>query len=227
MTHPAAPSAVTILALALVGLAGNAVTHRAPFPGVNSWERLPAERPAPGARPEVRRGQHNIVELDTTLGKIRIELDSAKAPVATKNFLEYVNSGYYNGTIFHRVIPGFMIQGGGFTPDMTEKQAREPIRNEGGNGLSNTRGTISMARTADPDSATSQFFINVKDNAQLDRDRCCEGSGYAAGYAVFGRVVSGMDVADKIVDVKTTTKGVYEDVPKDPVLIRSAKVITR
>ena len=129
------------------------------------------------------------------MGKIKIELDPEKAPISTKNFLEYVNSGFYKGTIFHRVIPGFMIQGGGFTPDMTEKKTREPIRNEAGNGLSNKRGTIAMARTRVPDSATSQFFINVVDNdRKLDRSAGAD----EVGYAVFGKVISGMDVADKM-----------------------------
>jgi len=173
------------------------------------------------ASEETKPGTNPIVELDTSTGKIRIQLDPAKAPISTKNFLTYVNSGFYNGTIFHRVIPNFMIQGGGFTPDMTEKTAKEPIRNEGGNGLKNNRGTIAMARTSDPDSATAQFFINLKDNDFLNHT---EGN---AGYAVFGKVISGMDVVDKIAQVKTGAKGQFENVPDETVEIKSAKVVAK
>jgi peptidyl-prolyl cis-trans isomerase A (cyclophilin A) len=173
------------------------------------------------ASEETQPGKNPIVELDTSTGKIRIQLDPAKAPITTKNFLTYVNSGFYNGTIFHRVIPNFMIQGGGFTPDMAEKQAKEPIRNEGGNGLKNNRGTIAMARTSDPDSAAAQFFINLKDNDFLNRT---EGN---AGYAVFGKVISGMDIVDKIAQVKTGTKGQFENVPDETVEIKSAKVVAK
>ncbi|WP_405122135.1 peptidylprolyl isomerase [Pseudomonas sp. M20] len=156
------------------------------------------------------------VLLDTTNGQIEIELDPVKAPISTKNFLDYVNSGFYTNTIFHRVIPGFMVQGGGFTQQMQQKETKAPIKNEHKNGLANVRGTLSMARTSVPDSATSQFFINVKDNDFLDQ---------GDGYAVFGKVVKGMDVVDIIVNSQTTTKSGMQNVPVDPVIIKSAKVI--
>ena len=163
-----------------------------------------------------------VVLLTTSLGDIKVELDPEKAPVTVQNFLDYVKAGYYDGTVFHRVIPGFMIQGGGMTPDMHEKPGQKPaIKNEGGNGLKNERGTLAMARTSVPDSATSQFFINVKDNAFLNR----EGSSDKVGYAVFGKVIAGMDVVDKIEHVKTTTKPPQQNVPEEPVLIKSAKVV--
>ncbi|WP_095080229.1 peptidylprolyl isomerase [Pseudomonas sp. Irchel s3h17] len=158
------------------------------------------------------------VLLETTNGPIEIELDPVKAPVSTKNFLAYVDSGFYTNTIFHRVIPGFMVQGGGFTPQMAQKDTKEPIRNEASNGLHNVRGTLSMARTSNPDSATSQFFINVADNDFLN-------PGRDAGYAVFAKVVKGMDVVDIIVNSQTTTKQGMQNVPIDPVLIKSAKRI--
>ncbi|MGG7675669.1 peptidylprolyl isomerase [Pseudomonas sp. WC2] len=158
------------------------------------------------------------VLLDTTNGQIEIELDPVKAPISTKNFLDYVNSGFYTNTIFHRVIPGFMVQGGGFTQQMQQKDTKEPIKNEASNGLHNVRGTLSMARTSNPNSATSQFFINVADNAFLD-------PGRDAGYAVFAKVVKGMDVVDVIVNSQTTTKSGMQNVPVDPVIIKSAKVI--
>ena len=158
------------------------------------------------------------VLLDTNFGQVEIELNAEKAPISTKNFLEYVDSGFYNNTIFHRVIPGFMVQGGGFTDQMVQKNTRAPITNEAGNGLQNTRGTLSMARTQDPNSATSQFFINVADNDFLNpgRDR---------GYAVFGKVTKGMEVVDQIVNSPTTIKKGMRDVPADPVYIKSAKRI--
>jgi len=158
------------------------------------------------------------VLLETTNGQIEIELDPVKAPISTKNFLAYVDKGFYNNTIFHRVIPGFMVQGGGFTTSMQQKPTDAPIKNEASNGLHNVRGTLSMARTSDPDSATSQFFINVKDNDFLD-------PGRDAGYAVFAKVVKGMDVVDIIVNSQTTTKQGMQNVPIDPVLIKSAKRI--
>ncbi|BCX69996.1 MULTISPECIES: peptidylprolyl isomerase [Pseudomonas] len=156
------------------------------------------------------------VLLETTNGPIEIELDPVKAPISTKNFLDYVDSGFYNNTIFHRVIPGFMVQGGGFTQQMQQKDTKAPIKNEHKNGLANVRGTLSMARTSVPDSATSQFFINVKDNDFLDQ---------GDGYAVFGKVVKGMDVVDIIVNTPTTMRGGMKDVPADPVFIKSAKRI--
>lgn len=159
------------------------------------------------------------VLLTTSAGNIEVELDSAKAPVSVKNFVDYAQSGYYNNTIFHRVIPGFMIQGGGFTSDMQQKKTNAPIANEADNGLRNLRGTIAMARTAEKDSATSQFFFNVVDNAFLDHGQ------RDFGYAVFGKVIKGMDVVDKIAQVKTDNVGPYQNVPTTPVVILSAKVL--
>lgn len=161
------------------------------------------------------------VKLVTSVGNIELELNDKKAPVTTENFLQYVNEGYYNGTTFHRVIPGFMIQGGGFSKDLQQKQTRAPIKNEADNGLRNLRGTISMARTANKDSATSQFFINVADNAFLDHGQ------RDFGYAVFGKVVKGMDVVDKISKVKTENVGPYQNVPVEPISIISAEVIKK
>ncbi|MHC6226761.1 peptidylprolyl isomerase [Pseudomonas sp. X10] len=156
------------------------------------------------------------VLLDTSFGQIEVELNAEKSPISTKNFLQYVDSGFYNNTIFHRVIPGFMVQGGGFTEQMVQKDTKDPIRNEASNGLHNTRGTLAMARTSNPNSATSQFFINVADNAFLD-------PGRDAGYAVFGKVTKGMEVVDQIVNSPTTIKKGMRDVPTDPVFIKSAK----
>lgn len=161
------------------------------------------------------------VVLETSQGKITIELDSEKAPISAKNFLAYVESGHYDGTVFHRVIPTFMIQGGGFTPDMKQKSTKDPIVNESKNGLSNKRGTLAMARTSVPNSATSQFFINVKDNDFLDKANSRDG----VGYCVFGKVVQGMDVVDKIRAVETTQKGPHGDVPVEPIVIKSAKKV--
>ena len=158
-----------------------------------------------------------VVEMDTSFGKIKIELFMDKAPITAKNFLDYVDAKFFDGTIFHRVIADFMIQGGGFEPGMKEKKTRDPIKNEAGNGVSNKRGTLAMARTNDPDSATAQFFINVVDNTRLDRS---EGS---AGYAVFGQVVSGMEAVDKIRAVPTTERGGHENVPEQDVIIRSVR----
>ena len=162
------------------------------------------------------------VKMQTTHGEMLIELNAEAAPITVKNFLEYVKDGFYDGTIFHRVIPNFMIQGGGMTPQMKEKSNNDPIVNEAANGLKNLRGTLAMARTSDPDSATSQFFINHQDNAFLDYtgpqpDRI--------GYAVFGKVVEGLDVLDKIAAVKTKRAGHYDDVPAEPVEIVCVKVV--
>ncbi len=169
--------------------------------------------------------QSNIVTLETSMGNIVIELDRQAAPVTVKNFLEYAEAGFYDGTIFHRVIPGFMIQAGGFTADLKRKNTRSPIVNEAWNSRSNTRGTIAMARYSDPNSATSQFFINHIDNAPLNYV-----DSEHAGYAVFGKVTQGMDVVDAIAAVKTTTrkdkKGTdMRDVPVEPVVIKSARVV--
>ena len=158
------------------------------------------------------------VLLATSLGDITIQLEPEKAPKTVANFLDYVKSGHYDGTVFHRVIGGFMIQGGGFTPEMTQKPTRAPIPLESKNGLKNERGTVAMARTAVPDSATAQFFINLADNAFLDAANSRDGNGYA----VFGRVVQGMDVVDKIRAVPTGNQGPHQNVPLTPVVIRKA-----
>ncbi|WP_111656471.1 peptidylprolyl isomerase [Isoalcanivorax indicus] len=159
--------------------------------------------------------------LTTTYGKIVIALDAEKAPETVANFVQYVKDGFYNGTIFHRVISNFMIQGGGFTEKMEQKPTRAPIQNEAANGLSNETGTVAMARTSDPHSATAQFFINVGDNHFLDKARSQDGWGYA----VFGEVVEGMDVVNRIKSVDTGNKGFHQDVPTDTVLIESAEII--
>lgn len=159
------------------------------------------------------------VRLETTKGNIVVELNPQAAPITVKNFLEYVEKGFYDGVIFHRVIPNFMIQTGGFTADMAQKATNKPIVNEAGNGLKNARGTIAMARTSNPDSATSQFFINHKDNDFLNYVE-----NRNPGYAVFGKVIEGMEVVDAIAAVKTTTKNGMADVPVEPVVIKSAKV---
>jgi cyclophilin family peptidyl-prolyl cis-trans isomerase len=162
------------------------------------------------------------VLIKTSMGDITAELDADKAPLTVANFLSYVEDGSYDGTIFHRVIPGFMVQGGGFTPDMQQKSTRDPVKNEADNGLKNLRGTLAMARTGVVDSATSQFFINVADNAFLDF-KSATPQGY--GYAVFGKVTAGMDVVDAIVAVPTATSGGNENVPVTPVVIQSVKVV--
>jgi len=161
------------------------------------------------------------VVLETTLGKITIELDKAKAPVTVENFVAYVTSGHFDGTVFHRVIPNFMIQGGGFSEDMLQKPANAPIQNEADNGLKNLRGTVAMARTMDPHSATGQFFINLKDNDFLDHTAKTP-QGW--GYAVFGKVTDGMGVVDTIAQVRTGAHGPHRDVPADAIVIRKASV---
>jgi cyclophilin family peptidyl-prolyl cis-trans isomerase len=161
------------------------------------------------------------VRLHTSMGDIVIALDAEKAPASATNFLGYVKSGFYDGTIFHRVIDGFMIQGGGFTEGFDRKKTEIPIRNEADNGLKNVRGSIAMARTSDPHSATSQFFINIADNVNLDH-RSPTARGW--GYAVFGRIVKGMDVVDRIRQVPTMVKGRYRDVPVTPIVIKQAVI---
>jgi cyclophilin family peptidyl-prolyl cis-trans isomerase len=161
------------------------------------------------------------VEMQTTMGTIVIELDSEKAPLTVANFLKYAKDGFYNGTIFHRVIDGFMIQGGGFTKDMSEKPTAGTIQNESKGGLKNERGTIAMARRGDPNSASSQFFINHKDNSsQLDYPL------NGGGYAVFGKVVSGLEVVDKIAKVPNGNRAPHQNVPLEPVVIQSIKIIS-
>ena len=159
-----------------------------------------------------------VVVLKTSMGEIDLQLDPKNAPISTANFLAYVKDKFYDGTIFHRIIPGFVVQGGGFTPDMTEKPTKAPIKNEATNGLKNLRGTISMARTNDPDSATSQFFLNLVDNGALDPGM------NGAGYAVFGKITKGLDVLDKMAQVPTATVGQFENVPTKPVVLISATV---
>jgi cyclophilin family peptidyl-prolyl cis-trans isomerase len=166
------------------------------------------------------RAANPVVVMETSMGTVKIELFEDKAPVTVKNFLTYVEDKHFDGTVFHRVIETFMIQGGGFEPGMKQKKSRDPIKNEASNGLSNVRGTLAMARTSDPDSATAQFFINVVDNKFLDKNDT------SAGYAVFGKVTEGMDVVDKIKAVKTGTKMGHKDVPNEDVIIKSIRVVT-
>jgi cyclophilin family peptidyl-prolyl cis-trans isomerase len=175
------------------------------------------------------RAANPVVVMETSMGTIKIELFEDKAPVSVKNFLTYVEDKHYDGLIFHRVISNFMIQGGGFSPGMKqEKKTRDPIKNESSNGLSNLRGTLAMARVGRDvgavkaaDSATSQFFINVKDNKSLDKEKAADG----VGYCVFGRVIEGMDVVDKIKEVETGTVQGHDDVPTKDVVIKSVKVV--
>lgn len=163
-----------------------------------------------------------MILMKTNYGDIKIQLDHEKAPITAKNFEDYVREGFYNGLIFHRVISNFMIQGGGFEPGMKPRQTKAPIQNEANNGLSNMTGTIAMARTMDPHSASAQFFINVKDNGFLDYTAP---STQGWGYAVFGKVVEGMDVVNKIKDVATTMRAGHQDVPVEDVIIESAEII--
>lgn len=163
-----------------------------------------------------------MVIIRTTFGELKLELDAEKAPKTVENFLKYAGEGYYDGTIFHRVIDNFMIQGGGFDTDMSEKQSGESIENEADNGLKNDFGTVAMARTMEPHSATAQFFINVKDNDFLNHS----GKNMQGwGYTVFGKIIDGAEVLDKIRAVPTTSRGGHQDVPKDPVIIESVEVV--
>ena len=175
---------------------------------------------AASAQSDACKGDTPKVKLTTTAGPIVLELNRAKAPVTVDNFVKYVESGQYNGTIFHRVIDGFMIQGGGFTKDMQQKPTQAPIKNESTNGLKNEPYTVAMARTSDPNSATAQFFINVVDNQMLNY-----GSEMSPGYAVFGKVVQGQDTVDKIRKVQTTNKPPYQNVPATPVVIEKAECV--
>lgn len=168
------------------------------------------------SNPSNLKGKTVMVTFKTNLGEFKLELDHEKAPVTVENFIDYVESGHYDGTIFHRVIDGFMAQGGGFDKDMNQKPTNDPIKNESSNGLKNKAMTVAMARTNDPDSATSQFFINLVDNAYLD------GGPGGGGYAVFGKVVSGEEVIKKMATVPTTTVGPYENVPAEPIVIEKA-----
>ena len=212
--RPAMKSYLHLLAITTLGLAWSASSF--------AQDTKPAEAPKPTttgtatAEPTPEPKPVKIT-LDTYKGTIELELDAVKAPISTANFVNYVKKGHYDGTIFHRVIPGFMVQGGGFTADMNQKAVDAPIKNEGQNGLKNDRGTIAMARTAVLDSATSQFFINVVDNAGLNYPN-------NGGYAVFGKVTKGMDVVDAIVGAPTTSKGMHQNVPAEPITSKSAKI---
>ncbi|MAR93189.1 MAG: peptidylprolyl isomerase [Pseudomonadales bacterium] len=165
-----------------------------------------------------------MVILHTSMGDIKLALDQEKAPVTVENFVSYVKDGHYDGTIFHRVIDGFMVQGGGFDQDMQQKPTGEPIRNEANNGLKNDKYTVAMARTSDPHSATAQFFINIKDNDFLNFSA---ETAQGWGYAVFGKVVDGTEVVDQIKNVKTGRHGFHQDVPVEPVLIETAEVVSQ
>ena len=194
-----------VLALALAQAAAPAVAPPAPQPA-------PPAPTGPVVALEVAQGR-------TVFGTVTIVLDPEKAPITVRNFLKYVRSGHYEGTVFHRVIPGFMIQGGGFTPELEEKPNQGPIKSEARNGLRNSRGTLAMARTNNPDSADSQFFINLRDNHRLDY-----GIG-GAGYTVFGQVIEGMDVVDRIAMVPTASRGQHENVPQMAVVIKKAREV--
>ncbi|GDX99909.1 hypothetical protein LBMAG48_23130 [Phycisphaerae bacterium] len=214
----------SVLVLTLVGsLAGSAwaqATTPATAPKTEPAKVEPAKtEPAP-AKAEAAKLEY--VQFNTTQGEIVLELNAEKAPISTANFLAYVDKGFYNGTVFHRVIKTFMIQGGGFDAAMKQKPTEAPIKNEGKNGLKNLRGTIAMARTSAPDSATAQFFINVVDNPNLDA-----GGGAGAGYAVFGKVIAGMETVDKIRDLQTGVKNGMSDVPNDLPSITTAVRLTK
>jgi len=201
------------LAALVLMLAQASTTGALPAPAPKDAVPAPTPQPTPAGP---------LVALDIVLGRnplgtITVALDPQKAPLSVENFLGYVRSGHYDGTVFHRVMAGFMIQGGGYTSELEEKPTGPPIRNEARNGLRNSRGTIAMARLNDPNSATSEFYINLRDNHRLDF-----GIG-GAGYAVFGRVIEGMDVVDKIAQLPTTRRGQHEDVPQTTVLIRRAR----
>jgi len=185
-------------------------------------EPAPAEEKSPAPPAPTSTGTNPMVEMRTSLGTMKVELYPDKAPKTAENFLQYAREGFYDGTVFHRVISGFMIQGGGFTPDMSEKETRAPIENEASNGLKNVRGSLAMARTGDPHSASSQFFINTVDNPFLDfQDESVRGWGYA----VFGKVVEGLETLDAIKKVSTGSRDGQDDVPLDPVVIESVRIL--
>ena len=207
-----------------------AQTAPAPAPAKPAAAKQPAKaapakpKPADKAAPAAEKVTGSKVLLKTNMGDIVIELYPDKAPKSVENFLAYVNSGFYDGTIFHRVIDNFMVQGGGFTRELRQKPTKPAITNEAKNGLSNLKGTVAMARTGDPNSATAQFFINVADNQRLDYTS--DQNGATWGYAVFGKVVSGMDIVDKIRAVPTGAQGPFKsDVPTTPVVIEKASVV--
>lgn len=206
------------LIISMAAIAAFSFTHKA-------QAQQAADKPAQNATVQAEKAKPAgpvLVEMKTSEGAIKLELWPDKAPGTVKNFLQYAEEGFYDGTIFHRVIDGFMIQGGGMTKDMSMKPAHGPIKNEAGNGEKNLKGTIAMARTSAPDSATCQFFINLNDNVPLDhRDDTPQG----IGYAVFGKVVAGMDVVEKIGKTKTTIVAPYQDVPAQAIVIESVKMI--
>ena len=193
--------------------------------GCNAQEPAKTEKETE-SKTEMKTGEkmsaNPIIKMETSKGTMTIELDAEKAPLSAANFVSYVEDGFYDGLIFHRVIPGFMVQGGGMNPDMSEKPNKAPIKNEANNGLKNLRGTLAMARTNDPHSATSQFFINLKDNGFLDHT---SESPAGWGYAVFGKVTDGIEVIDEIEKVKTGNHGPHGDVPLEPVTIIKATVV--
>jgi peptidyl-prolyl cis-trans isomerase B (cyclophilin B) len=190
--------------------------------GQEAKDPSPQASPATGEKAKSVESDHPRVAIKTSMGEIVLELDRKRAPVTVENFLQYTKDGFYNGTVFHRVIPDFMIQGGGMEPGMKKKPTRDPIRNEATNGLKNKTGTVAMARTSVVDSATGQFFINCKDNSFLDH-RNTSSQGY--GYAVFGKVVEGMDVVRKIEKAPTGTKGPHRDVPVEDIMIVSVEIL--
>jgi len=206
---------LTPIALLLVFLV---VQDPSPAPAPSA----PSPAPEPPAAEMKPAPDGAVLSIETSMGTIEVGLFASKAPRSARNFLNYAKSGFYDGTIFHRVIPGFMIQGGGLDAKMSEKETGPPVRNEARNGLLNSRGTLAMARTDDPQSATSQFFINLKDNPSLDFGIARDGWGYT----VFGEVLSGMEVVDQIAAVRTTRMIQYENVPVTPVVIRKIRVVS-
>ncbi len=198
-----------VLALGVVGCGS----------GANAGDNATGQQPSGGT---TSMSANPKVLIETTKGNITVELDAVNAPNTVANIVGYVKDGFYNGTVFHRVIPGFMVQGGGMTADMSEKKGKEPIKNEANNGLKNMRGTLAMARTNAPHSASSQFFINVADNSFLNFK---SESPQGWGYAVFGKVVEGMDVVDAIVAVKTGNHGYHQDVPVEPVVMNKVTLV--
>ena len=198
------------------GAESSAETAPAEGEAIELMSDNPTENDAPDIEPA-----GPVVSMNTTLGEIRIELFPDQAPETVANFIRYVEDGHYDGTIFHRVVRGFVIQGGGFTADMEEKSTREPIPNEANNGLPNRRGTLAMARTRDPHSASAQFFVNTKDNPVLDHT---SESMRGWGYAVFGRVIAGMDTVDRIESSPVVARAGHNDVPDTPVVVESARV---
>jgi len=211
------PLALSLLACTLAVLSPGAIADDAPArdkPDSRKSDPTPADK-SPDAAPR------DHVVMTTSMGQIVLRLNVEKAPISVENFIKYADDRAYDGTIFHRVISNFMIQGGGFNPDMTQRPTRAPIRNEATNGLSNKRGTIAMARTAAPDTATSQFYINVQDNPNLDHNA----ERRSPGYAVFGEVIAGLEVVDRIREVRTGSHGAHRDVPVEPVVIERVVVV--